>query len=59
MNYFSGSLAFTAGCICFTIDAIRVRPVNKVLLAGCILFDVGCVFFLLDSAPEVSQFMGS
>lgn len=46
-DYFLGSTAFTAGCICFTIDAIRSK--NRLLIAGCLLFDLGCIFFISDS----------
>ena len=46
-DYFLGSTAFTAGCLFFTYDAIRTK--NKVLIAGCLLFDVGCAFFISDS----------
>ena len=51
MNYFyaTGVYAFSLGCLSFTWDAISIRPTNKKYLAGCILFDIGCVFFIIDS----------
>ena len=57
MNYFytTGVYAFTLGCVSFTWDAFTARPINKKILLGCLLFDVGCFFFALD-AHEVYDF---
>ena len=49
IDYFLGSTTFMLGCISFTIDAIKQKPINKAILAGCLLFDLGCVFFIKDS----------
>ena len=49
MYYALGVYAFSAGCACFTVDAVTTRPLNKSYLSGCLLFDLGCVFFLLDA----------
>lgn len=48
-DYFLGSSTFMLGCICFTVDAIKQRPISKPLVTGCLLFDVGCIFFIKDS----------
>ena len=46
--YASGVYAFTFGCLCFTADALRSKPIRRFYLVGCVLFDVGCAFFLVD-----------
>ena len=48
-DYFLGSAAFSLGCIAFTVDAVKTKPLNKTILAGCLLFDLGCIFFIKDS----------
>ena len=48
-SYKLGVYSFSAGCLCFTIDAIRTLPLRRGYLAGCILFDVGCAFFAIDA----------
>ena len=47
--YASGVYAFTFGCMSFTLDSLKTRPLNRRYLVGCILFDVGCGFFILDA----------
>lgn len=46
--YASGVYAFTLGCLSFTVDSLRSKPIRRFYLVGCVLFDVGCVFFLMD-----------
>ena len=48
-NYALGVYAFSLGCVSFTIDAIRSRPLRGAYLTGCLLFDIGCGFFLADA----------
>ena len=31
-----------------TYDAIKSKPINKVVLAACICFDIGSLFFMID-----------
>ena len=46
--YTSGVYTFLLGCMAFTYDSIKTLPLNKRYLTGCILFDIGCLFFALD-----------
>ena len=48
-NYIVGVYAFTLGCLSFSVDAIRSRPINRSYLFGCIMFDVGCAVFIADA----------
>lgn len=47
-NYALGVYSFTMGCLCFTLDSFSTRPFRKKYIAGCILFDIGCAFFIVD-----------
>ena len=49
LYYKLGIYSFTVGCICFTFDSIKVKPFNKCYFLGCILFDIGCGFFIADA----------
>ena len=49
MNYLLGVYSFSLGCVGFTVDALCTRPIRRWYLAGCLLFDVGCGFFLADA----------
>ena len=51
-DYLAGSTTFGLGCICFTVDALKMKPVSKPLLAGCMLFNLGCVFFIKDALNQ-------
>jgi hypothetical protein len=51
-DYFLGSTSFMLGCISYTIDAIRQDNINFYILSGCILFDIGCIFFIKDSLKK-------
>ena len=51
-DYLLGSTAFAAGCVFFSVDAFRTK--NRVLIAGCLLFDIGCLFFISDSIKSQS-----
>ena len=28
------------------MESIKQKPINKAILAGCLLFDLGCIFLL-------------
>jgi hypothetical protein len=45
---FLGILFYTIGCIAYTYDALKSKPINKVVLAACICFDIGSLFFMID-----------
>ena len=45
---FLGILFYTIGCITYTYDAIKSKPINKVVLTACICFDIGSLFFMVD-----------
>ena len=45
---FLGILFYTIGCIFYTYDAIKSKPINKVVLTACICFDIGSLFFMID-----------
>ena len=45
---FLGILFYTIGCIFYTYDAIKSKPINKVVLTACICFDIGSLFFMVD-----------
>lgn len=47
-NYLIGVYSFTVGCLSFTTDAVKSRPIRKEYLIGCLLFDIGCAFFIAD-----------
>ena len=49
LSYIFGVYAFSVGCGCFTWDALAARPLRHKYLVGCLLFDLGCAFFLLDA----------
>ena len=46
-NFF-GTVSYTIGCIFFTVNTIKQEPKNKILLAGCIFFDIGSILYLID-----------
>lgn len=48
-DYFIGSSLFTLGCLSYTIDALKQEKINKLVLIGCVCFDLGCLFFIKDS----------
>lgn len=52
--YAAGVYAFTLGCVAFSVDAVRTRPLNRWYLFGCIMFDAGCAFFLADAHGAVA-----
>jgi hypothetical protein len=33
----------------FTWDSLVAKEKNKKYISGCILFDIGCVFFAIDA----------
>jgi hypothetical protein len=45
---FFGILFYCIGCLIYTYDALKTRPINKQVLAACICFDIGSFFFMLD-----------
>jgi hypothetical protein len=47
-SYLLGIYIFLTGCLIFTWDASTYNPINRKYLSGCILFDIGCVFFAID-----------
>ena len=47
--YAIGVYAFSAGCLSFTFDSILSITKRPLYIFGCVLFDLGCVFFLLDA----------
>ena len=48
-DYKIGSWFFMSGCLMFTLDTIKRKPISKPLLLGCNLFNIGCIFFLKDA----------
>ena len=48
-NYNLGCYSFLAGSLLFTIDHLKHRPINKTTLSACLLFDLGCYYFIKDS----------
>jgi hypothetical protein len=48
LSLFLGILFYAIGCIAYTYDAIKTEPINKVVLAACICFDIGSLFFMID-----------
>ena len=45
-----GSILFLLGSLIFTYDYFKNRDkYNFYILIGYILFDIGCIFFILDS----------
>ena len=45
---FLGILFYAIGCIFYTYDALKSKPINKVVLTACICFDIGSLFFMID-----------
>ena len=48
-SYLIGSYLFLSGSLMMTLDCIKTIPLKKKYLIGCLLFDLGCVFFVLDA----------
>lgn len=49
-DYFLGSVAFALGCAAYTMDALYYQsPQSRLIIFGCVMFDVGCVFFIKDA----------
>ena len=48
-SYIYGVYIFLAGCLMFTWDSLSTTNINKKYFSGCLLFDVGCVFFAIDA----------
>jgi hypothetical protein len=46
-SYKLGTHSFLLGSIMFTLDAIKHK--NRLTFAGCMLFNIGCVFFEIDA----------
>jgi hypothetical protein len=51
-DYLAGSVTFGLGCIAFTIDAFKAKPVSKPIVVGCMLFNLGCCFFIKDALNQ-------
>lgn len=48
--YLIGSILFLLGSLIFTYDYFKNKDKYKFyILIGYILFDIGCIFFILDS----------
>jgi len=47
--YLIGSILFLLGSLIFTFDYFNRDKYNFYMLFGYILFDIGCIFFILDS----------
>ena len=48
-SYLIGSYLFLTGSLMLTLDCIKTNPIKKKNLIGCLLFDLGCVFFIIDA----------
>jgi hypothetical protein len=48
-SYLIGSYLFLSGSLMMTFDCIKTNPIKKKYLIGCLLFDLGCVFFIIDA----------
>lgn len=48
-DYQKGNYSFLFGSLLFTLDTIKKKPISKPCLAGCMFFNLGCVYFLKDS----------
>ena len=48
-SYISDVYIFLAGCLMFTWDSISTNKKNKKYILGCLLFDIGCIFFAIDA----------
>ena len=46
-SYQLGTHSFLLGSIIFTMDAIKHK--NRLAFTGCMLFNIGCVFFEIDA----------
>ena len=48
--YLIGSILFLLGSLLFTFDYFKNKDkYSIILLIGYVLFDIGCIFFILDS----------
>jgi len=54
-NYKIGSWLFMSGCLMFTLDTIKKKPISKPLFLGCNLFNLGCIFFLKDAYDKKNE----
>ena len=48
-SYLIGSYLFLCGSLMLSIECIKTTPLKKRNLIGCLLFDIGCLFFILDA----------